>query len=102
MSAILRISLPLTLWLVCFSAVYGLHGLICSGGWPGGRPALVAAALVSVGLQGVLFLALRSRRFGAPPGFVRHTSLVLCIAALFATLWSLVPVAVTSTCLPPG
>ncbi|MGP3698576.1 hypothetical protein [Rhodobacter sp. NSM] len=102
MSAILRIALPLTLWLAGFSAVYGLHGLICAGGWPGGRPALIAAALAAFALQVALFLGLRSRRFGAPSGFVRRTSLLLGIVAILATIWTLLPVAVTSTCLPPG
>src|SRR5690606_2538278 len=33
MTDLLRISVPLTAWLVAFSAVYGLHGLVCSEHW---------------------------------------------------------------------
>lgn len=102
MSAILRIALPLTLWLAGFSAVYGLHGLVCSGGWPGGRPLLIAGGAAVLALQLALLLALRSQRFGDPAPFVRRTSLLLAIVGLAATLWTLIPVAVTSTCLPPG
>ncbi|MEA5160301.1 hypothetical protein U5903_05875 [Cereibacter johrii] len=102
MSAILRIALPLTLWLAGFSAVYGLHGLVCSGGWPGGRLLLIAGGGAVLALQLGFLLALRSRRFGDPGRFVRGTSLLLAVVALVATLWTLIPVAVTSTCLPPG
>ncbi len=76
MSAILRIALPLTLWLAGFSAVYALHGLVCSGGWPGGRPLLIAGGAAVLALQLALLLALRSRRFGDPTPFVRRTSLL--------------------------
>ena len=72
MNAILRLSLPLTLWLAAFSAVYGLHGLLCSSRWAAfvpelpGRALLAGAALVAVALQIALLAVLRSSRWPRP------------------------------------
>jgi hypothetical protein len=106
-SDILRISVPLTVWLASFSAIYGLHGLACAGEWaaipgvgfPLARTALVLASIVAVALQLGLFLALRSDRYGSPSPFVCWTSVTLAATALVATLWTLFPVVATSTCL---
>lgn len=102
MSAVLRISLPLTLWLASFSAVYGLHGLICSSRWAPlvedwmGRVVLIGAAIVAIAVQGALFLALRSPKWATPDRTIQRTSLTLAIAALVASVWTLFPTAVTS------
>ena len=105
MRDILRISVPLTVWLVSFSAVYGLEGLVCSHRWAEaglglatGRGALVTALVLAIGLQTVLLLALRSPRFASPSGFVQGVSSALAGVALAATAWTLLPVAVTSLC----
>ena len=105
MTDILRISVPLTAWLAAFSAVYGLHGLVCSERWiqagltlPMGRIALVAAWMGAILIQVALLLALRSPRFASRSGFVRGVSLSLAIAALVAAIWTLLPVAVTTAC----
>ncbi|WP_230532590.1 hypothetical protein [Microvirga roseola] len=100
MRDILRISVPLTIWLASFSAVYGLEGLVCSDRWAqAGRGALLMAWAAAIVLQIVLLLALRSTRFASPSGFVRGVSLALAGVALVATAWTLLPVAVTSLCL---
>lgn len=106
MTDILRIAAPLTLWLAAFSAVYGLHGLVCSPRWTeagldlaAGRMALVLAAALALGLQAALLLALRAPHFAARPGFTRRLSLGLAMVALVASAWTLLPVATTSACL---
>lgn len=106
MTDILRISVPLTVWLAAFSAVYGLQGLICSPRWAEaslgldiGRIALIAAWLLSIALQVAFLLALRSPRFASPSRFMQGTSLALALAALVATVWTFLPVATTSLCL---
>lgn len=103
MTDLLRISVPLTVWLAAFSAVYGLEGLVCSGRWPlgqqEGRTALIAAWLVAMGLQAAFLLALRSPRFASPSGLIRGVSQSLALAALVATAWTLAPVVLTSLCL---
>jgi hypothetical protein len=100
MKEVLRLSLPLTLWLVSFSAVYGLQALVCAQGWqaepgPGGiawgRLILLSAAVGAVLLQGVFLWGL----LAAPssPGLVRRVSIGLGVTALVATVWTLFPVA---------
>jgi hypothetical protein len=106
MSDILRISLPLTAWLVAFSAVYGLQGLVCSPRWAEigfdlqmGRWALALAAGLSVALQVALLMILRRPGFAAQSRFVQGLSLSLALVALVATLWTLLPTVTTSLCL---
>lgn len=103
---ILRISVPLTVWLASFSAVYGLEGLVCSRRWAGigldleaGRLALLAAWLLAIAVQVALLLLLRSPRFALPSAFVQRVSLTLAVVALIATVWTLFPVVATSLCL---
>jgi hypothetical protein len=109
MTDILRLSLPLTVWLISFSAVYGLHGGLCAAGWdtwpgPGGltwgRSALLAAAALAVLTQTLLLWLLATPRFGAAPGFLRQTSLSLAAVALIATLWTHAPMAALPLCGP--
>jgi hypothetical protein len=103
---LLRISIPLTAWLVAFSAVYGLHGLVCSERWAGagldiatGRAAMTAVWALAAMFQLVLLVTLRSPRFASRSAFVRGVSLTLAITALVATLWTLIPIVTTSACL---
>jgi hypothetical protein len=107
MRDVLRLSLPLTLWLITFSALYGLHGLICAGNWgadpglgslPLGRTALLAAAAVALLTQGAMIFLLFGSRVGAASGFLRQTSLALAVVALVATVWTVVPIALLPTC----
>lgn len=106
MSDILRLSVPLTVWLATFSAVYGLQGLVCSDRWAeagldlaAGRGVLLAAWAVAIALQAGFVLALRSGRYASPSRFVHGVSLALAIVALISTAWTLLPVATTTACL---
>lgn len=103
MTDILRIAVPLTLWLAGFSAVYGLEGLVCSERWPASGPparaVLLAAAAVAVALQIGVFFALRSSRYGSASPFARRLGVTLAATALVAAVWSFIPVATTSLCL---
>jgi len=106
MRDLLRLLLPLLLWLASFSAIYGLHGLGCALRWPEVALPLMslfrwlllifwlAALLAQLGL----FIGLRSERFGSASGFVRRTSLALSGVAVLATLWTLHPLALLRAC----
>lgn len=107
MTDILRLFGPLVLWLASFSAVYGLHGIVCAAGLadgPGaegmttGRALLMAAWGFAVAAQVLALWVVGSARFGAAPGFARWTSLTLAVTALAAAVWTLFPVAVMSVC----
>lgn len=101
MKNILRISLPITVWLIAFSGLYGLHGVICAGAWADpalGRTALIAAASVAVAVQILALLALRSRRFGGDTAFTRRIGLALASVALVATAWTALPIALLPIC----
>lgn len=106
MNDILRISVPLTVWLAAFSAIYGLQGIICSDRWTeagldlaAGRVALVVAWIAVIALQFAFLLALRSPRYGSRHTFVRGVSLILAVAAIVTTVWTLLPIVTTSVCL---
>jgi hypothetical protein len=105
MTDILRLSVPVTVWLAAFSAVYGLSGLVCASRWAdtalaadAGRPALMAAEVAAIAVQFVFLAALASSRWGSPSTFVRSTSLGLGLAATVASVWTLFPIAVVSPC----
>ncbi|WP_323766809.1 hypothetical protein [Marinovum sp.] len=105
MTSILRIALPLTLWLAGFSAIYGLHGLLCSSRWAvagddlPGRGLLIAAAAVVLVLQVALIGVLRSSIWSASDPVIRHISLGLGVVALVSSVWTLMPVLTVSHCL---
>jgi len=103
---LLRILLPLLVWLASFSAIYGLHGLGCALGWPEVawlglsffRWALLIAWLAAIVLQLLLLLAVGKWSFGPTSDFYRKVSLATVWSGLIATGWTLFPVAVSSTC----
>lgn len=103
---VLRIMIGPLAWLASFSAVYGLHGIGCGFGWGEisvrsvsfFRLALVAAWLGAVAVQIVVLSGLHSRRFASSSEFVRGVSKATGWVGLVATLWSLFPVAVISSC----
>ena len=106
MTDILRISVPLTVWIAAFSAVYGLEGVICSELWRAaglsvgqGRIALVAAWVLAIALQVALLAALRRPRLASSLPWVQRLAMILGCVALVATAWSLMPVVTTSACL---
>lgn len=106
MNDILRISVPLTAWIAAFSLVYGLQGIVCSDHWgaagldlAAARAALVAAFLVSIAVQLALLLVLQMPRFASPSRWMRWLSVALAIVALVSTVWTLLPVVMTSVCM---
>ena len=60
MIEILRLSLPISLWITGFSSVYALQGLSCSRHWPDdmeARPVLLAAWFVAIAVQAIGLMA---------------------------------------------
>ena len=106
MTDVLRILIAPLVWLAAFSGVYGLHGIGCAMGWTEVelltlslfRVALLAAWGAAVVVEIALLAGLRSERFGSESPFVRGISVTLGWVGLVAALWTLHPVAVTSTC----
>ncbi|MBB5721932.1 hypothetical protein FHS72_001556 [Loktanella ponticola] len=105
MKDIFRILIAPLVWFASFSAVYGLHGLLCghevSGvvlGLPLERAYLVAAYVCAIAVQVVLIVALYSSRLASPSPFVRFVSHATGWVGLIATIWSLVPVVFTTYC----
>ena len=99
MIEILRLSLPITVWLTGFSAVYALQGLSCSRHWPAdldARPILLAAWAVAIVLQLVALLVVLSAP--SPSRFVQTAAVTLAATALGAAVWTLMPVLVASIC----
>lgn len=106
MKDVLRLSLPLTLWLITFSALYGLHGMLCAFGeteaGPGratfGRSVLTVTVIAAGLVQLLGLILLSTQRFGSHSGFVRTTSLANSATALVATVWTGVPLAFLPVC----
>lgn len=99
MTDILRLSLPLTLWLVGFSSIYALQGLACSRQWPEAldtRAALIAASIAAVVLQAIALQAVRSLK--STSAFAQRVASALALAALVATIWTVLPVVAVSVC----
>jgi len=90
-----------SIWAMCFAAAYGLHGLGCELGWPSltvGPVSVQRAAILLVWLAGTLAcLALLSqvgRRLG-PDMLLPRLGIWIGVVA---TLFTLAPVLVASTC----
>lgn len=105
MSEIARISVPLTVWLTAFSAVYGLQGLVCSERWAAfgldmgsGRAALLLAAGLAIAVQAGLLAALRRPAVASPSATVQRISVGLAAVALVAAVWTLFPVVALPLC----
>lgn len=105
MIEVLRIVVAPLVWLATFSAIYALHGLGCALRWPDVelaftsllRASLVVAWFTGMVMQIALLVALCSR-WRSESEFVRKTSVMTGWTGLIATLWTLHPVAITSTC----
>ncbi|MGR3467199.1 MAG: hypothetical protein ACU0CI_04915 [Shimia sp.] len=100
MSDLLRLSVPLSVWLSAFSAIYGLQGLICAGHIPEGlgRALLVGGWLFAVILQIALLLAIRRPAWASDSAFVQTLATTLAIVAIFAAIWAQMPVLFATTC----
>ena len=95
----LRLSLPISLWLTGFSAVYALQGLACSRHWPtdmDARPVLLAAWFVAVAVQVLGLMALLYAP--SPSRFIQSTALVIAGSAVIAAIWTMMPVLAVSVC----
>lgn len=107
MKDIIRILIAPLVWLASFSAVYGLHGLICGHGIDGmvfgvlsvPRLLLVGAYALSILMQVGLVWALYSARFGSPSTFVRFVSRATGWVGLVSAVWALLPTVTTTYCL---
>lgn len=105
MRDVLRILVSPLVWLASFSAVYGLHGLICGYGiggvaftFPLPRALLIAAYAVGVLLQMGLLASFYHRRFASASKFTRFVSRATGWTGLVATVWSLFPAVMTTYC----
>lgn len=104
MTDILRILVAPLLWLASFSAVYGLHGVLCGhdladvDSLPLRRAILVGAFGCVLALQTTILIGLHLRRFASPSNFVRFVSRATGWVGLIAAAWSLMPVLATSVC----
>ncbi|QIE46703.1 hypothetical protein G5B38_14875 [Pseudohalocynthiibacter aestuariivivens] len=106
MSDVIRILIAPLVWLACFSAIYGLHGLSCSAAFEPDLPVgaavwqllMILAGGVAVTVQVCLLFALRHRAFASGSGFVNRVSAILVWTSLAATLWTLFPVLLSSGC----
>lgn len=106
MTDVLRILIAPLVWLAAFSAVYGLHGIICGQGidtMEAGAPwlariLLVGAYALAIMVQIAVLAALYAPRFASPSPFVGFVSQVTGWVGLAATIWSLLPTAFTTYC----
>ena len=100
MIEILRLSLPVSVWIMGFSTLYALQGLSCSRHWPtdiDARPVLLAAWAVAVAVQALSLMAVVY--VPSPSRFVQTTTVTLAAAALVAAVWTMMPVLAASICL---
>ncbi len=89
-----------------FSAVYGLHGLICGHGLNGAiagldaaRILLVAAYGLAVAAQAGIVWALHASRLSASRGSTAFASRATAWVGLAAAIWTLLPTITTTRCL---
>ena len=100
MIEILRLSLPISLWITGLSAVYALQRLSCSRHWPtdiDARPVLLAAWAVAGAIQTLSLIAVLYAP--SPSRFVQATAVAIAITALVAAVWTMMPVLTASDCL---
>lgn len=107
MKDVLRILAAPLLWLASFSAVYGLHGLICEHGIDGEvfgllslqRVLMATAWLLAIAAQVVVLWGLHAPRFASPSSFVSFVSRGTGWVGLVAAVWTLFPAVATTYCL---
>lgn len=104
MTDVLRVLVSPLIWLATFSAVYGLHGLICGHGLTGmafgvALPSLLLGAAYMLAIIAQLALLAAHYRWPSPSSdLVRFVSRAGGWVGLIATIWTLLPVVSTSTC----
>lgn len=101
MGTIIRLALPLTIWLAAFSVIYGLNGWLCATeiADTAALGVLVTAVLLALITQVVLIRWLSRTEWNAGGHFVRTVALTLSIVALIGTGWTLLPGLVLSRCM---
>ena len=100
MKEVLRLSAPLTAWLIGFSAVYALQGLACSRHWPAdiaARPVLIAVWVAAVAVQALILLVVL--RYPSPSRHMQTATVTLAVTGIVAAIWTLMPVVAASICL---
>lgn len=100
MKEILRLSLPFSVWITGFCAIYALQGLSCSRHWPAGvdaRAVLTGFAAAYVTVQGLVLIAIL--RGPSASAFAKRAATGVAVAALAAALWVTLPVLAVSVCL---
>ena len=100
MIEILRLSLPITVWLTGFSAVYALQALSCSRHWPAdmeARPVFLAAWFVTIAVQALGLMAVLYAP--SPSRFIQSIAVAIAGTALIAAIWTMMPVLSASVCL---
>ena len=102
---LLRILLAPLLWLAAFSAVYGLHGLVCAEAMGGSvfglslpRLLLTVAFAFAVLLLAAILVLLHLPRFASASPFVTFVSRASGWVGLIATVWSLLPTVTMRLC----
>lgn len=101
MNWLLKSLLGPSVWAVTFSAVYALHGTGCARGWSVASAApgtLHHSAMLATWAVGMLACLLLIARLPAGGGLQRHLPRAGAWIGLGATLFTLLPVLVTSTC----
>lgn len=99
MIAILRLSLPLTVWLTGFSALYALQGVSCSRHWSiemDARFVLIAAWGLTIALQALILTAVSFRPSSSR--LVQRVAMALAVTALVATVWTFLPLLTVTVC----
>lgn len=107
MSDVLRILAGPLVWFAAFSAVYGLHGLICGHGIGGvvldvislQRLLMITAFLASILVSAGVLWGLYAPRFASSSPFVTFVSRTTGWVGLVATVWTLSPTVLTTYCL---
>ena len=99
MIEILRLSLPITVWLTGFSVIYALQGLSCSRHWPmdtDTRTVLIGVSALGVLVQVLILLVV----LYAPSTsrFLQSTATALAAAAVVAAAWTMMPVLAAYVC----
>lgn len=90
-----------SIWAVSFAAAYGLHGLGCELGWPSltiGPLSVQRAAIMLVWLGGMLACLALSSQVGRRLGPNARLPRMGIWIGMIATLFTLAPVLVASTC----
>lgn len=107
MALVVRALGGLLIWALGFSALYGLHGLVCAAGW-GARPlagpvtlagaALIGAWLVLLAAAGLFLLAMHRSTAGSGSPFLHRLGMIGAWAGLAGLVFMGAPVLLPAHC----